>query len=61
MDKLGLIFLNIALAAAIVFVVFFWQPQIEEAPLPGTHDAKLGKDAPAMPFRPAPADKAVSR
>lgn len=42
-----LILLNAVLLAAIVFVVFFWQPRIEEAPLPGTHDARLGKDAPS--------------
>ncbi len=42
-----LILLNIVLLAAIVFVVFFWQPQIEEAPMPGTHDARLGRDVPS--------------
>ncbi|WP_172600025.1 hypothetical protein [Sulfuricystis multivorans] len=42
--RLFLILLNIALIIAIVFVIFFWNPQLQEAPLPGTHDARLGGD-----------------
>lgn len=45
--RIFLILLNVALAIAIVFVIFFWNPQLKEAPLPGTHDARLGADAPA--------------
>lgn len=55
--RLFLILLNVALVVAIVFVIFFWNPQIQEAPLPGTHDARLGADAPAS----SPADGAVQK
>lgn len=51
--RVGLILLNLALLAAIVYAVFFWQPTIEEAPLPGTYAEKLGKEIPppAVPGR----------
>lgn len=42
--RLFLILLNIALIIAIVFVIFFWNPQFQETPLPGTHDARRGGD-----------------
>lgn len=42
-----LIALNIALLCAIVGVAFFWHPQPEALPLPGTYAEKLGRNAPA--------------
>lgn len=42
-----LIVLNLLLLAAIVFVTYFWQPEFPEAPLPGTHAARIGQAAPA--------------
>jgi copper(I)-binding protein len=42
-----LIALNIALLCAILGVAFFWHPQPEELPLPGTYAEKLGRDVPA--------------
>lgn len=42
--RILLILLNVALAVTIIFVVFFWNPQFQEAPLPGTHDARVGRD-----------------
>ncbi|MEW6294622.1 MAG: hypothetical protein AB1544_15155 [Pseudomonadota bacterium] len=44
--RILLIALNLLLIAAIVGVWFFWHPQPEEAPLPGTHAEKLGRDIP---------------
>lgn len=44
MTKL-LVIINILLVFAILGAAFFWHPQPEEAPLPGTHAAKLGRDA----------------
>ena len=39
-----LIALNLALLLAILGVWFFWHPEPEAAPLPGTHAEKLGRD-----------------
>lgn len=47
-----LIALNLALLVAIVGVWFFWHPQPEELPLPGTYAAKLGHDIPVAPAAP---------
>jgi len=43
-----LILLNAALLALIVWAVFFWQPDVDQAPLPGTHEARLGQDVPLV-------------
>lgn len=52
-----LIALNLALLAAILGLWFFWHPQPEELPLPGTYAEKLGRDIPpagdATPVRQA--------
>ncbi len=50
MKKL-LITLNVALLALIVWAAFFWQPDVDQVPLPGTHAAKLGQ---AVPLATAP-------
>jgi|GEM_PF-4672967 len=42
-----LIALNLVLLVAIVGVLFFWHPQLDEPPLPGTYAEKLGRDLPA--------------
>ncbi|MFN4148267.1 MAG: hypothetical protein ACK4E4_01800 [Rhodocyclaceae bacterium] len=42
--RLFLILLNAVLLIAIVVVMFFWEPELDEAPLPGTHDARVGRD-----------------
>lgn len=44
-----LIALNLALLLAIFGATFFWHPQPEEMPLPGTYAEKLGRDLPATP------------
>jgi hypothetical protein len=44
-----LILLNSVLLAAIVGVWFFWHPEPEELPLPGTYAEKLGRDVPDLP------------
>lgn len=36
-------FINAVLLALIVWAAFFWQPDVDQAPLPGTHAAKLGQ------------------
>lgn len=41
-----LIFLNVVLLALIVWAGFFWQPELDQTPLPGTHEARLGQAAP---------------
>lgn len=41
-----LIVLNLVLLVAILGVWFFWHPQPEETPLPGTYAEKLGRDIP---------------
>ncbi|NWG31950.1 MAG: hypothetical protein HXY29_10695 [Rhodocyclaceae bacterium] len=58
--RILLILINVALLIAIVFVVFFWEPQFKEAPLPGTHDARLGGDVPAAGAVDAPPRKGES-
>jgi hypothetical protein len=54
--KILLIALNLLLIAAIVGVWFFWHPQPQERPLPGTYAEKLGRDIPVAPepSRPPP-------
>lgn len=47
-----LIALNVTLLALIVWAALFWQPEVDRAPLPGTHEARLGQ---AAPLTPAPA------
>jgi copper(I)-binding protein len=47
-----LIVLNLALLVAILCVWFFWHPQPEERPLPGTYAEKLGRDIPVEPAAP---------
>ncbi|MFN3885022.1 MAG: hypothetical protein ACK4Q4_09730 [Rhodocyclaceae bacterium] len=42
--RLFLILLNAVLLFAIVFVMFFWEPELHEDPVPGTHDARVGRD-----------------
>jgi copper(I)-binding protein len=49
-----LILLNIVLLGAIVGLWFFWHPEPEELPLPGTYAEKLGSDVPLAP-PPSPA------
>ncbi len=49
--KKMLIVLNVALLALILWAGFFWQPVIDQAPLPGTHEARLGQ---AVPLAAAP-------
>jgi periplasmic copper chaperone A len=49
-----LVAINALLVCAILGVAFYWNPQPEEVPLPGTYAAKLGRDVPASP--PANAD-----
>ena len=46
-----LIALNVVLLALIVWAGFFWQPEVDQAPLPGTHEARLGQslDLAAVP------------
>ncbi len=44
-----LIALNILLLCAILGVAYYWNPQPEEVPLPGTYAAKLGHDVPDTP------------
>jgi len=44
-----LILLNAALLIAIVGAWFFWHPEPEELPLPGTYAEKLGRDVPIAP------------
>jgi len=44
--KAFLIFINVALLALIVWAGLFWQPEVDQAPLPGTHEARLGQDVP---------------
>ncbi len=39
-----LIALNVALLALIAWTAFFWQPDVDQPPLPGTHAARLGQD-----------------
>jgi hypothetical protein len=48
-----LIALNLALLLAILGVWFFWHPQPEEPPLPGTYAETLGRDIPVAPAAPA--------
>lgn len=42
-----LVALNLALLAAIIWTAGFWHPQADERPLPGTHAARVGSEAPA--------------
>jgi copper(I)-binding protein len=44
-----LVAINVLLIFAILGVAFYWNPEPEEAPLPGTYAAKLGRDVPDAP------------
>jgi copper(I)-binding protein len=44
-----LVAINVLLICAILGVAFYWNPEPEEAPLPGTYAAKLGRDVPDAP------------
>jgi len=48
MGKL-LVAINALLVFAILGVAFYWNPEPEEAPLPGSYAAKLGRDVPNVP------------
>lgn len=54
-----LIVINVLLAFAILGVAFYWNPEPEALPLPGTHAAKLGRDVPAVPTA-SPASPAMA-
>lgn len=54
-----LIVLNLALLVAILGVWFFWHPQPEELPLPGSYAEKLGRDIPVAPAAPVAGQSAT--
>jgi periplasmic copper chaperone A len=56
-----LVAINVLLICAILGVIFYWNPEPEEAPLPGTYAAKLGRDVPNVPETPlaSPANPAM--
>lgn len=47
-----LVAINALLVFAILGVAFYWNPQPEDAPLPGTYAARLGRDVPDVPALP---------
>lgn len=49
-----LIAVNLVLLALIVWAAFFWQPDVDQTPLPGTHEARLGQHVPvSVPVAPS--------